>query len=124
MRFREQLPARRALAVQSWAVFVMLVAGFAGAGQLTTFAESHLYADDIVHAETTPYQQYLAWLYEQYPVIDKKGVVDAQGNYLSYNTLTETQAGTISDYRDVLYNNIFDTKERDPSLYTIGEADE
>lgn len=74
--------------------------------------------------ETTPYQQYLAWLYEQYPVIDKKGVVDAQGNYLSYNTLTETQAGTISDYRDVLYNNIFDTKERDPSLYTIGEADE
>ena len=56
--------------------------------------------------------------------VDDRGVVDAQGNYLSYNTLTETQAGTISDYRDVLYNNIFDTKERDPSLYTIGEADE
>ena len=35
----------------------MLVTGFAGAGQLTTLAESHVYADDIVHAESTPYQR-------------------------------------------------------------------
>ena len=35
----------------------LLAAGFAGAGQLTTLAEAHLYADDIVHAETTPYQR-------------------------------------------------------------------
>ncbi|MCG2575403.1 polyamine aminopropyltransferase [Dechloromonas sp. XY25] len=55
--FREQLPARRALLLQSWSVFVLLAAGFAGAGQLTTFAEAHLYADEIVHTETTPYQR-------------------------------------------------------------------
>ena len=55
--FREQLPARRALLLQSWSVFALLAAGFAGAGQLTTFAEAHLYADEIVHAETTPYQR-------------------------------------------------------------------
>jgi spermidine synthase len=55
--FREQLPARRGLLLQSWAVFGLLVAGFAGAGQLTTFAEAHLYADEIVHTETTPYQR-------------------------------------------------------------------
>jgi len=55
--FREQLPARRALAVQSWTVFGLLVAGFAGAGQLTTLAETHLYADEIVYSETTPYQR-------------------------------------------------------------------
>ena len=55
--FREQLPARRGLLLQSWAVFSLLVAGFAGAGQLTSFAEAHLYADEIVHAETTPYQR-------------------------------------------------------------------
>ena len=55
--FREQLPARRALAVQSWGVFGLLVAGFAGAGQLTTLAETHLYADEIVYSETTPYQR-------------------------------------------------------------------
>ncbi|HRH14095.1 MAG TPA: polyamine aminopropyltransferase [Azonexus sp.] len=55
--FRDQLPARRWLAVQTWAAFGALAAGFAGAGQLTTLAEAHLYADDIVHAETTPYQR-------------------------------------------------------------------
>ncbi len=55
--FREQLPARRGLLLQSSAVFSLLVAGFAGAGQLTSFAEAHLYADEIVHAETTPYQR-------------------------------------------------------------------
>jgi spermidine synthase len=38
-------------------VFGLLAVGFAGAGQLTTFAEAHLYADEIVHAETTPYQR-------------------------------------------------------------------
>ena len=55
--FRDQLPSRRWLAVQSWMVFGLLAAGFVGAGQLTTIAETHLYADDIIHAETTPYQR-------------------------------------------------------------------
>lgn len=55
--FREQLPARRSLALQSWGVFAVLVAGFAAAGQVTTLAEAHLYADEIVHTETTPYQR-------------------------------------------------------------------
>lgn len=55
--FRQQLPARRALLVQSWACMGLLAAGFAGAGQLTSLAESHLYADEIVHAESTPYQR-------------------------------------------------------------------
>ena len=55
--FRDQLPARRGLLLQSWSAFVVLVTGFAGAGQLTTLAESHVYADDIVHAESTPYQR-------------------------------------------------------------------
>nr|MBL8412773.1 polyamine aminopropyltransferase [Dechloromonas sp.] len=55
--FRDQLPARRWLGVQSGAALLALLAGFAGAGQLTTLAETHVYADDIVHAETTPYQR-------------------------------------------------------------------
>jgi len=55
--FRDQLPARRWLGVQSSAALLALLAGFAGAGQLTTLAETHVYADDIVHAETTPYQR-------------------------------------------------------------------
>ena len=55
--FRDQLPARGSLATQSWAVFGLLTVGFAGAGQLTTLAETHLYSDEIVYAETTPYQR-------------------------------------------------------------------
>lgn len=55
--FRTQLAAARALAVQCTASLLLLVAGFAGAGQLTTLAEASLYADEIVHAVTTPYQR-------------------------------------------------------------------
>jgi spermidine synthase len=55
--FRDQLPSRRWLAVQSWAVFALLAAGFGGAGLLTDLAEAHLYSDEIIHAETTPYQR-------------------------------------------------------------------
>ncbi len=55
--FRAQLPARRWLAGQCWAVFAILVGGFAGAGQLTSLAEASVYADEIVHAESSPYQR-------------------------------------------------------------------
>jgi spermidine synthase len=34
-----------------------LLAAFAAAGELTSLAEAHLYADEIVHAENTPYQR-------------------------------------------------------------------
>ncbi|PKO35116.1 MAG: spermidine synthase [Betaproteobacteria bacterium HGW-Betaproteobacteria-7] len=55
--FREHLPSRRWLAAQCGMVFAILVAGFAGAGQLTTLAEASVYADDIVYAESSPYQR-------------------------------------------------------------------
>ena len=55
--FREQLPAGPALAAQCWTSFAVLAVGMIGAGQLTTLAEAHLYADEIVHAESTPYQR-------------------------------------------------------------------
>lgn len=55
--FRTRLPAGRALAAQCWTAFAAVAAAFAGAGQLTTLAEAHLYADEIVHAESTPYQR-------------------------------------------------------------------
>lgn len=55
--FRAQLPARGALAVQAWGAGGVLLAGLVGAGQLTSLAESHLYADEILYAEKTPYQR-------------------------------------------------------------------
>lgn len=55
--FRHQLEARSGLAIQCWAVLALLAVGFAGAGKLTSLAEAHLYADEIIHAESTPYQR-------------------------------------------------------------------
>jgi spermidine synthase len=55
--FREQLRNVGWLGVQGGASMLVLLAAFAAAGELTSLAEAHLYADDIVHAESTPYQR-------------------------------------------------------------------
>ncbi|HNJ76973.1 MAG TPA: polyamine aminopropyltransferase, partial [Azospira sp.] len=55
--FRAQLPAIAWLRGQGIAAFVLLAAAFAGAGELTSIAERHLYADEVVHAESSPYQR-------------------------------------------------------------------
>ncbi len=55
--FRLELAGRRLLQGAAFAAVALLGAGFAGAGHLTTLAEGWLYADDIIHAETTPYQR-------------------------------------------------------------------
>ncbi len=55
--FREQLHGAVGLKAQAFASLTALALGFAGAGQFTSFAEAHLYADEIVHAESSPYQR-------------------------------------------------------------------
>lgn len=55
--FRDQLPQWRWLRGQCAAALVALLAGLAVAEQLTTWAEDHLYADEIVLARTSPYQR-------------------------------------------------------------------
>lgn len=55
--FREQLPHWQHLYAAAMACLVLLLSGFAGAGKLGDLAEGWLYADEIVHAETTPYQR-------------------------------------------------------------------
>ena len=55
--FREQLPQKNMLIVQSLFALALSIGGFAGAGQFTSFAEAQLYADNIIHTETSPYQR-------------------------------------------------------------------
>jgi spermidine synthase len=55
--FREQLARRTGLKLAGAASVALLAGGFVGAGQLTTMAEGWIYADEIIHAETTPYQR-------------------------------------------------------------------
>jgi spermidine synthase len=55
--FRDRLAHRAGLRLAALSSAGLIVAGLAGAGQVTTIAEGWIYADDIVHAETTPYQR-------------------------------------------------------------------
>jgi spermidine synthase len=55
--FREQLPAKNGLRLQAVVALLLLAGGFAGANRLTTYAEEHLYADEVLLARSTPYQR-------------------------------------------------------------------
>ena len=55
--FRAQLQHAVALKAQAVVAFVLLAIGFAAAGKFTTLAEAHLYADEIVYAQSSPYQR-------------------------------------------------------------------
>ncbi|MCX8086545.1 MAG: polyamine aminopropyltransferase [Rhodocyclaceae bacterium] len=55
--FRAEFAGRLALKLAAWGAFAILGAGFVAAGWLTTQAESWLYADPVIHAETSPYQR-------------------------------------------------------------------
>ena len=55
--FRDHLGAMRWRAAQCAAVGIVLLAGFGFSERLTTLAEEHLYADQIVYAHSSPYQR-------------------------------------------------------------------
>ena len=55
--FRDNLRTARFLRTQGAAAFLALLAGFVFADQLTALAEEGIYADQILYAESTPYQR-------------------------------------------------------------------
>lgn len=55
--FRASLARPAGQVLRAAAVFVLLGAGFVAADQLVSWAEKGLFGDEIVHAETTPYQR-------------------------------------------------------------------
>ena len=55
--FRAHLPSLSGLRAQTYVVIALLTAGFISAGKMTTLAEQHLYADDVVFTTSTPYQR-------------------------------------------------------------------
>ncbi len=55
--FRASLVRRHALHFAAWASVALLLAGFVSAHRLTSLAESWIYADDVIHAETSAYQR-------------------------------------------------------------------
>ena len=102
--FRDQLPGWRGLAVQSWAAFLTLAGGFAGAGQLTSLAESHLYADEIVYAESTPYQRLVVtrWRDDVRLFLNNNLQFSSQDEYRYHEALVHPGLGSLPGAKRVL----------------------
>ena len=70
----------------------------------------------------TGYQKFLSQLWETAPVINTVGIRDAQGNWYGENAaLPEELDGAIEDYKVLLYNNVFDKKDRVESFFTLSD---
>ena len=69
--------------------------------------------------ETTPYQKWLADLYEEVPVITALGCRDSAGAFFQADEKNSHEEA-VSAYRNIAYNNLFDTKKRIEEFFRIG----
>ncbi len=72
----------------------------------------------VAAVEMPAYNRYLLALSETLPVINTVGVIDANGNHYALGESTPYDT-LIRDYEKVVYNLIFDEKNRCDSLFTI-----
>ncbi len=70
--------------------------------------------------EETPYNRYLASLYQQIPVIDRKGIITSDGTYYRYDDMPQDLQSTVNDYKIVVYNNMIDPENRYEELFRTG----
>ncbi len=66
----------------------------------------------------TEYNKYLLKLSEQLPVIDSVGYIDASNNYYKWSDSSNYSA-VLDEYEKVQYNNIFDSKNKDTSIFYL-----
>ena len=77
---------------------------------------------DTANLPMTGYQKFLSQLWETAPVINTVGIRDAQGNWYGENAaLPEELDRAIEDYKVLLYNNVFDKKDRVESFFTLSD---
>lgn len=77
---------------------------------------------DTANLPMTGYQKFLSQLWETAPVINTVGIGDAQGNWYGENAaLPEELDGAIEDYKVLLYNNVFDKKDRAENFFTLSD---
>lgn len=69
--------------------------------------------------ELTPYNEYLAALYQEIPVIDTIGYRGKDGVVYEKTDKTSPFADLINGYDCITYNNLLDVKNRDWTLFTI-----
>ena len=102
--FRLELAGRRLLQGAAFAAVALLGAGFAGAGHLTTLAEGWLYADDIIHAETTPYQRIVVtrWRDDVRLFLNQNLQFSSHDEYRYHEALVHPALATLPQARRVL----------------------
>ena len=77
---------------------------------------------DTANLPMTGYQKFLSQLWETAPVINTVGIGDAQGNWYGENAaLPEELDRAIEDYKVLLYNNVFDKKDRVENFFTLSD---
>ncbi len=76
------------------------------------------YMMQVAGVEMPAYNQYLLKLSETLPVINTVGVIDAEGNHYAFGSKTPYDA-LIADYEKVVYNLIFDEKNRCDSIFAV-----
>lgn len=73
---------------------------------------------DTAKLEKTAFNQYSLNLSKTLPVITSKGIMDSQGNYYDKDAAGD-YADEALDFKNVVFNNIYDTKHRLDSLYYL-----
>lgn len=77
---------------------------------------------DTANLPMTGYQKFLSQLWETAPVINTVGIGDAQGNWYGENEALPAELdGAIEDYKVLLYNNVFDKKDRVENFFTLSD---
>ena len=102
--FRAQLARRRGLQVAALGSVGLLLAGMAGAGRITTLAEGWIYADDIIHAETTPYQRIVVtrWRDDVRLFLNQNLQFSSHDEYRYHEALVHPALATLPQARRVL----------------------
>lgn len=67
------------------------------------------------------YNHYLAWLYTQFPILNRVGIETNTGEYYTQKTLPKDYKEVLQNYRDLEYNNMIDSANRFDSIYYLGE---
>jgi spermidine synthase len=102
--FRAQLFGVAWLKTQAIVSCVALAIGFAAAGRLTSIAEAQLYADEIVYAETSPYQRLVVtrWKDDLRLFLNNNLQFSSRDEYRYHESLVHPGLATLPNARRVL----------------------
>jgi phosphoglycerol transferase MdoB-like AlkP superfamily enzyme len=70
-----------------------------------------------INEPLTGYNKFLEETYKEFPVVNKNGYIDANGNYYTIEDLKDNKL--INDYKLLQYNNIFNNKDAEKSFFTL-----